>query len=158
MSKIDWRRAQHPGRQRVSVSDEAEHLGKDRAARWLEKQPHTHPTPQRTPVKADPMSYQQSTRITSLFSNTAKSGGIYFSGKLGEAVTIPAGARVTLVKSTKTALQRLGNLGLCSMSLRTPPMASGSMRRAAMSISTSTAAGLRRRRSLTRYPSEWCTP
>ena len=104
MSKIDWRRAQHPGRQRVSVSDEAEHLGKDRAARWLEKQPHTHPTPQRTPVKADPMSYQQSTRITSLFSNTAKSGGVYFSGKLGEAVTIPAGARVTLVKSTKTAL------------------------------------------------------
>ena len=49
------------------------------------------------------MSYQQSTRITSLFSNTAKSGGVYFSGKLGEAVTIPAGARITLVKSTKTA-------------------------------------------------------
>jgi hypothetical protein len=103
MSKIDWRRAQHPGRQRVSVSDEAEHLGKDRAARWLEKQPHTHPTPQRTPVKADPMSYQQSTRITALFSNTAKSGGTYYSGKLGEAVTIPAGARITLVRSTKTA-------------------------------------------------------
>jgi hypothetical protein len=44
-----------------------------------------------------------SKRVCSLFSNASKSGGTYYSGKLGEAVTIPSGARVTLVKSSKLA-------------------------------------------------------
>ena len=48
------------------------------------------------------MSYQQSTRITSLFSNTSKSGGVYYSGKTQAAITIPTGARISLVKSSKT--------------------------------------------------------
>jgi hypothetical protein len=45
----------------------------------------------------------QSQRITSLFSNASKSGGTYYSGKTTAAITIPAGARVTLVKSSKLA-------------------------------------------------------
>ena len=44
-----------------------------------------------------------SKRVCSLFSNASKSGGTYYSGKVGEAVTIPAGARITLVKSSKLA-------------------------------------------------------
>ena len=44
-----------------------------------------------------------SKRVCSLFSNASKSGGTYYSGKTQEAITIPAGARVTLVKSSKLA-------------------------------------------------------
>jgi hypothetical protein len=44
-----------------------------------------------------------SQRIASLFSNASKSSGTYFSGKTQAEVVIPAGARVTLVKSSKLA-------------------------------------------------------
>ena len=44
-----------------------------------------------------------SKRVCSLFSNASKSGGTYYSGKAQGAITIPAGARVTLVKSSKLA-------------------------------------------------------
>jgi hypothetical protein len=42
-----------------------------------------------------------SKRVCSLFSNASKSGGTYFSSKMQAEVVIPAGARVTLVKSSK---------------------------------------------------------
>jgi hypothetical protein len=45
-----------------------------------------------------------STRACSLFSNASKrDGGTYYSGKTQATITIPAGARVTLVKSSKLA-------------------------------------------------------
>jgi hypothetical protein len=44
-----------------------------------------------------------SKRVCSLFSNASKSGRTYFSGKTQAEVVIPAGARVTLVKSSKLA-------------------------------------------------------
>jgi hypothetical protein len=49
------------------------------------------------------MNYQQSQRVASLFANASKSGGVYYSGKVNTPVTIPAGARISLVKSQKTA-------------------------------------------------------
>jgi hypothetical protein len=51
------------------------------------------------------MSYPESVRICTLFANASKSGGTYYSGKLGgdEPVVIQPGQRVTLVKSTKLA-------------------------------------------------------
>lgn len=47
--------------------------------------------------------YQQSTRACTLFSNASKSGGTYYSGKVQADIVIPAGARLSLVKSTKLA-------------------------------------------------------
>jgi hypothetical protein len=49
--------------------------------------------------------YPESTRICSLFANPTRSGGTYFSGKLGgaEPITIMPGQRVTLVRTSKIA-------------------------------------------------------
>ena len=44
-----------------------------------------------------------SKRACSLFSNASKNGSTYYSGKTQAEVVIPAGARVTLVKSSKLA-------------------------------------------------------
>jgi hypothetical protein len=48
--------------------------------------------------------YPESQRLTSLFENPTKSGGSYFSGKLGgdKPINIMPGQRITLVKSSKT--------------------------------------------------------
>lgn len=44
-----------------------------------------------------------SKRLTSLFESPTKSGGTYFSGSPREDITIPAGSRISLVKSSKVA-------------------------------------------------------
>ena len=49
--------------------------------------------------------YPESIRVCSMFANPTRSGGTYYSGKLGGAeriVTMP-GQRVSLVKTSKTA-------------------------------------------------------
>lgn len=47
--------------------------------------------------------YPESKRVCSMFSNASKSGGTYYSGKIGgsDPVTIEPGQRVTMVKSKK---------------------------------------------------------
>jgi len=52
--------------------------------------------------------YPESTRICSLFAGPTRTGGTYYSGKLGgaEPVVIVPGQRVSLVKTLKTAINR----------------------------------------------------